>query len=416
MAMNQSDCISSCLKGKNEEVKLLLSSLIGFESTYGNEKEVQDYLFGYCMEKDIQISRHIISDDLKSDPCYSNSQNDVSFEGRYNLFGKIKGSGGGRSVIINAHTDVVPAPGSWEKAFAGEIHGDTVKGRGACDDKGGIVSILMAIDAVNHSKMKLSGDVEYQFVIDEEVGGNGTLSLIEGGHQADCAVVVEPTGLDMYIAGRGCVWFKITVPGKSVHMAEINQGISAIEHSIEIMNLLKSFEKEFVRKHGSHELFKWHERPSQLNVGMICGGEIPSMVPEKVIIEGGLGFLPNTNLKSVTEELKEFLYDNIHDEWLKARLKIEFNRLRNESFEEDAKCECIESMRGVLAMHGLDHQPKGFIASCDARLFHHHAKMPCMTFGPGNVRHAHSTEEECSAEEILTAAQVIADFIVAWCG
>ena len=406
--------IENYLISKKQDALILLSEMVSFNSVYGNECGIQEYLYDYCIKKELDIHKDYMSERLKESPYYTKTKEEILHRDRYNLIGSIKGNGTGKSLILNAHTDVVPATAEWPNAFLGEIKDNIVIGRGACDDKGGVLSIILAVEALKYFGVKLDGDVDYQFVIEEEVGGNGSLSLIEKGYRSNCAIVIEPTELYQCPAGRGAFWFEILVPGKSVHMAEINSGISAIDNAIEVIGILKEYEKKMVKEYGDHFLFRWHERPSQINVGILNSGDIPPMVPESAVIEGGVGFLPTRKMKDVMEEMSDYISRNIN-EWMRDKIVINYNKLQNEAYEEDISEECIKIMKNCLIDQQLNGEPRGFIASCDARLFHYAGKMPCITFGPGSIKDAHSSHESCNVDDIIKAACVITDFVLNWC-
>ena len=401
------------IEGKKNETAKLLSGLVSYNSTYGNEGEIQGFLYEHLLSKGIDARKEYITDKIRKSPYYTQVSNENTQEKRYNLWGKI-GRSSGRSLILNAHTDIVPSNNGSNSYCRSEIENDIVKGRGACDDKGGVAAIILALESLNHFGVDLKGSVEYQFVIDEETGGNGTLAMIENGHAADCVIVGEPTELYLCPACRGAFWFEIVVKGRSVHMAEIDSGISAIDNAIEVIDILKGFEKVMVEKYGDHHLFRWHNRPSQVNIGMIRSGQIPSMVPDSAVIEGGVGFLPNCKMHDLMREFEDYIRQNVNA-WLKDKISISFNKLKNEAYEEDVDLECVKTMGRCMEGNGLNGQPRGFIASCDARLFHHAGNMPCIVFGPGSIKDAHSEHERCSVADIIKAAEVLSSFIIEWC-
>ena len=51
-------------------------------------------------------------------------------------------------------------------------------------------------------------------------------------------------------------------------------------------------------------------------------------------------------------------------------------------------------------------------ASCDAWFYNNQARIPTVAFGPGSISHAHSAQEQIVLEDILTAASVLADFVM----
>lgn len=140
----------------------------------------------------------------------------------------LKGSGGGKSIILNGHIDVVPVgdEANWEHdPFSGMIECGKLYGRGATDMKGGNVALLMAIESIIASGIKLKGDVIFQSVIEEESGGAGTLAAVLRGYQADGAIIPEPTNMKLFPKQQGSMWFRITVTGKAAHGEQDMKGL-----------------------------------------------------------------------------------------------------------------------------------------------------------------------------------------------
>lgn len=146
----------------------------------------------------------------------------VDFKGRPNVVGIVEGRGGGRSMILHAHVDVVdPGPmDAWRYApWSGAISNGKLYGRGSVDDKAGLSIIIFVAQCVRSLGLSLEGDIILESVVDEEWGGGGTLSTIQKGYRADAAIVFEPSGLGICPAVRGGQAFRITVMGKGTHPA-----------------------------------------------------------------------------------------------------------------------------------------------------------------------------------------------------
>ena len=254
-----------------------------------------------------------------------------------------------------------------------------------------------------------------QWVIEEEVGGNGALAAIREGHRADGVVVLEPTDLQIHPANRGAIWFRVTTTGKSVHMGRIAEGVSAIEKAIEAIRLLKDYEKGLVAQSKGIPLFERYDRPVQLNVGLIAGGLLPSMVPGECTLEGGVGFLPNKSMTHIKEELQQVLM-SAEDPWLRDHVRLEFPKLHNDSYETDPGHPMVLSLREATRDCGLSSEVFGWNVSCDARLYSRIGGMPTVVFGPGSIARAHSREEGIDLGSICQAAGALTRFIVDWCG
>ena len=92
-----------------------------------------------------------------------------TFEDRPNLYGELKGEGGGRSIFLSGHMDVVQTGSKWTHGpFSGDLEGETVYGRGTCDMKGGIAAMTIAVKAIKEAGIRLKGDVKIGTVVDEE--------------------------------------------------------------------------------------------------------------------------------------------------------------------------------------------------------------------------------------------------------
>ena len=162
------------------------------------------------------------------------------WHGRPITVATLEGAGGGRSLIVNGHIDVV-SPGDlgrWTTPpFEPDLRDGRIYGRGAVDMKGGVAAALFALEALAASGVRLAGDVTFQAVPDEETCAMGTVAVIERGYRADAGLVPEPTRLNFWIATRGLLHGSVSVPGRSAH-AEMNQppwqqggGVNAIEKS-----------------------------------------------------------------------------------------------------------------------------------------------------------------------------------------
>ena len=187
------------------------------------------------------------------------------------------------------------------------------------DAKGQIATIYLALLAIEKLGLSFAGDIGVQVVIDEEVGGNGTLALIRGGHRADAAVVLEPTGLRLAAANRGALWFRCEVCGEAAHMARKHEVASAVDYSMELISILYRYEKELLDRAKANQLFAMHKNPAQVNIGRVDAGEWPATVAARAVVEGGVGFLPGVTLDDVRRELAEHI-DRSGSGWLRDEL------------------------------------------------------------------------------------------------
>ena len=155
--------------------------------------------------------------------------------------------------------------------------------------KGGNVALLMALESIIATGIKLKGDVIFQSVIEEESGGAGTLAAVLRGYHADGAIIPEPTNMKMFPKQQGSMWFRITVTGKAAHGGTRYEGVSAIEKSLLVIQGLQQLEKDRNTR-ITDPLFNKTPIPIPINIGKITSGQWPSSVPDTAVIEGKMGY------------------------------------------------------------------------------------------------------------------------------
>ena len=139
-----------------------------------------------------------------------------TFSGRPILWARIRGTGGGRSLLFNGHYDTVvvdPIEEWTHSPWSGELEADRVYGRGSCDMKGGIAAAVSVAEALVAEGVRLPGDLLFNFVPFEEVNGMGTTATMLRGYRADAAICCEPTELNTLIACRGILLGRLDVRG-----------------------------------------------------------------------------------------------------------------------------------------------------------------------------------------------------------
>ena len=215
-----------------EQVVDLLSTLVRIESvtpwlieTGKGECAQAEYLAQWLSDTSLEVTLEEVQD------------------GRPNLLVRLRGSGDGPTLCINAHADTV-GYGNWpERALEPVIEGDRMIGLGAADDKAGCVSALLAVRALAENNVQLNGDVLVACVIDEEGVSIGTEHLVAN-HAMDYAIVIEPTGLPIAITEhQGFGWIDIIVHGKAAHGSAADAGIDAIVHMAEVVTRLHELDE-----------------------------------------------------------------------------------------------------------------------------------------------------------------------------
>jgi acetylornithine deacetylase len=194
------------------ELVELLSELVAVDSTN------PDLVPGGAGEAEIGrlLATRLAAAGLEVDPW------DVA-PGRPNVVGRLPGAGGGRSLMLFGHMDVV---GADPDAFNPHVREGRLHGRGAVDMKAGIAACVTAAQRLAAGP-PLAGDLLVAFVSDEEWGSRGAEALVER-HGADASVLAEPSNLEIVDAHGGFAWFDITSTGVDAAGWEAETGVDAI--------------------------------------------------------------------------------------------------------------------------------------------------------------------------------------------
>ena len=134
---------------------------------------------------------------------------DEAAPGRPSVIGVARGTGGGRSLMLNAHMDTVGVDGM-ERPFEPVVRNRRMYGRGAYDMKAGLAACMLAAERLRTEE--LAGDVIVAAVADEEYASIGVQSVL-GRRRTDAAIVTEPTALRVCIAHKGFVWAEVETSG-----------------------------------------------------------------------------------------------------------------------------------------------------------------------------------------------------------
>jgi acetylornithine deacetylase len=204
-----------------------------------------------------------------------------------------RGSGGGRSLLLNGHLDTVGVAGM-DAPFAPRVEDGRLYGRGAYDMKGALAAIMLAASELSG----LRGDVIVTLVADEELGSIGTEAVVER-IRADAAIVVEPTDLRVAIAHRGFVGFELETTGVAAHGSRPDLGVDAIAKMGPILVALAELD-ERLQAGPRHPLVG----PASAHASLIEGGQELSSFPARCVLMGERRTIPGETVDDVEAELR----------------------------------------------------------------------------------------------------------------
>lgn len=346
------------------------------------------------------------------------------FTGRPNLAARFPGSGDGKSLLLIGHIDVVKAGSRWTKdPFAGTVEDGKLYGRGAVDMKGGVASMIMAVEALLRSGVKPRGSITVGTVVDEEAGGMGTLDFVDRGYRADASIMTEPTSLGIAPLCRGILWGKLTVHGRSGHI-EMPQGDWRTGGAVDAIDRAMLYMDHFDRLNADWAIRKTHPLlplPCQIYIAQFNAGEYPTAFANKAEIVFNAQYLPSErDDKWVGGNVKREIEDLIArvtatDPWLREHPPDIEWLVDADCAETDASHPfvrtCIDSLRQIGSegkIEGLSfHTDMGWLVNVG---------IPTINFGPGDPRLAHHSDEYVPVDEVIDAVKMIALTIMEWCG
>lgn len=397
----------------------LLQELVRTPSLTGDEGAVQAVVARYM--QGIGLDVDVWEPDAAELAPYAEHVGEFeTLAGRPNVVGAWRGSGGGKSLILNGHIDTVE-PGVRDQwivdPFSGEIIDGRIFGRGSLDMKAGVVANIIAAAALKQAGWAPRGDLFVESVISEEDGGAGALATILRGYTADACIITEPTEFNIVVAQGGSLVFRIHVAGKSAHGAARNQGESALEHFIPIFKALLALEAERNRT-LDHPLYLEIENKIPINVGVVQAGAWPSSVPDWLIAEGRAGLVPGETLEGFKAEFTAaVMAATENDPWLMENPpRVEWFSGQFAPSEIDASHPLVSTVEAAhSAVTGVPAEIKGVTYGADMRHFINVGNIPCLMYGADRVEGAHAPNESVGIDDVLTCAKTVAVAALRWC-
>jgi acetylornithine deacetylase len=412
--------IRGAVQARREDAVNLLQELVRIPSVTGKEGAVGEVVGCAFSERGLDVDTWEATRE-ETEPYRDHVGEQSAYEDRPNVAGVRSGTAQGRSILLNAHTDTVDPgdPTAWKgDPLSGNLEGDLLYGRGSCDMKGGLVTHLVALDALSDLGLGLRGNVTVAATVGEENGGLGALSTVLRGYRADAAIITEPTRLALVPAQGGSLVFRLKIPGRSAHAAVRDQGVSALEKFVPIFENLRELEQE---RNGvlSHPLYEGVRNKVPINIGAVRAGNWASTVPESLIAEGRVGLIPGEEV----DPFKDLFSERIaavaeRDPWLREhppQLEWFGGQFAPAEVDQDAPiCEAVKKAHKRVT--GEAPAVEGVPYGADMRLFIHFGGIPCVMYGAGDVNVAHAPDEHISITELLTATSTVACLLAGWCG
>ena len=326
--------------------------------------------------------------------------------GRPNAVAKIGPLNAKPALMIVAHIDTVGA-GDMSDPFTPRIRESRMYGRGALDIKSGVAAMCWAASAIVRDGVRLARPFVVAAVVDEECDSIGTQDLLRRGHTADCAVVLEPTDLQLAVAHKGYAWFEIVTHGRAAHGSLPKEGRDAIRMMGRVLVALDQLEEEIASR-APHALLG----NGSLHASLIRGGQELSSYPAECRVQLERRMLPGETPASSEAELRAMLAElESQDRQFRATLRGGLGSRPAYEINEESPIvqRTSAAIRGACGTCKL----AGMAAWTDTALLAE-AGIPGIVFGPTG-RGLHGADEYVELDSVAQCAAALREIILELC-
>jgi len=328
------------------------------------------------------------------------------FPGRPNVLARLPGRDPTRRIILEAHTDTVSVKGMTVPPFEPVIENGKMYGRGACDTKAGLATMMHALASLKEEGITPPCEVLLAAVVDEEYSYRGVVKLCEG-IQAQAAIVAEPTELRAVIATKGVLRCRIVVTGKAAHSSKPHLGCNAITHMARVILALEEDHQRMAAV--AHPLAGC----GTCNVGVISGGVQVNFVPDRCVIEIDRRLLPGERAEAALAHYRILLNALAAAHPGLCAYIEEPPLLVDEALDTPPDAAVAQVAASVLKELGLNAELCGVPFGCDASKLAR-AGVPSLVFGPGSIDRAHGAVEYVELDQVEQALEFHRRFLLAF--
>lgn len=415
------EAVMSWLASHESEQIEFLQKLIRIPSVTGDEGPIQAFMAETLQNMGLQVDSFVPSlQELQTHPAFVPPAQ--SYEGRPDVVGILKGTGGGKSLLLNGHIDVIPegAPENWEHGpWSADIADGKLYGRGASDMKSGAAAMTMALRAIRACGIELKGDVIAEYVMDEELTGNGTLACVMKGYRADAGICCETSSMCVQPGSIGRIWFTINVKGKAAGIQKHREGVSGIDLGYLVCKAVESYEALRMSR-TEHHLYP--DIPSSIPcaIGQFESGSYNSAFPDSCVLKGSMATVPGENSKAVKEDFVRYIteYVTAREPWFEHHPpEVLFTGYFAEPSEIPVESPIVQALIHEYEQQlGRTPTISGRQGAADIRHMNMYGDTPTVIFGPGRTEQMHANNEWVSVQDYLDSIRILAGTILDWCG
>ncbi|WP_233199005.1 MULTISPECIES: M20 family metallopeptidase [Pirellulaceae] len=328
--------------------------------------------------------------------------------GRYNVIAKYESDSSAPTILLDSHQDTVPVSGMTIDPFHPTIRDGRIYGRGACDVKGGMAAMLSAFATLVRQKPSGSASVIMACTCDEEYTATGARHLARQwttepkrselvSTPPDYCIVAEPTELNVMVAHRGVVRWKLRTIGRACHSSRPDEGRNAIYAMTSVVSALQRYANDLAQQVTPHPLCG----PPTLSVGKISGGTSVNIVPDECEIEIDRRTIPGECSADVLAYIECFLREQTTADfemlppWIDA-----------DSLSDDDNQELANHLLAEVATVAGPREKQGAWYGTNASCFSVRGHIPSVVFGPGSIAQAHTVDEWLEITQLYQATEV----------
>jgi len=383
-----------------EELVRLAGDLVRIPSVYrpgeegGNEGDVAGFVADYLRNSGFEARTEDVA------------------PGRPNVWVVWEGERPGKTLLFEAHTDVVTEGNAQEwrhPPFAAEREGGRLYGRGACDTKGNLAAALVAVRAIKDSGVSFPGTLVLCHPVDEEGMMTGIKAFIENGHAGgvDAAVICEPEENQLCVKQKGALRVEVTVRGRMAHGAMPLSGVNPVTRAARFVVAVEELEKEEIGRHGEDPFLGYPSLTPTILMGPDYGDPQINVIPASTYVALDIRTVPAQSHERLVGRLEDIIARlGSEDPDFDATLEVIEERPPTETPEDEPLVAAMA--RAHRHLTGKEPRYNGVPGATDGTFLSAWAGIPIVTTGAGEREVPHHKDEWVDEDELFAACRLYA--------
>jgi succinyl-diaminopimelate desuccinylase len=332
--------------------------------------------------------------------------------GRPNVWAVWEGDSTGKTLLFEAHTDVVTEGGAQEwdhPPFGAERDGGRIYGRGACDTKGNLAAAVVAVRAIRDSGVAFPGTLVLCHPVDEEGMMVGIKAFIQNGHAGgvDAAVICEPEENQICTRQKGALRVEVSVRGRMAHGAMPLSGVNPVTRAARFVVAVEELEREEMARYGEDPFLGCPSLTPTILMGPELGEPQINVIPASAYVALDIRTIPAQSHRDLVERLRDILARLAADDPdFDATFEVIEERPPTETQKDEPLVGAMA--RATTYLTGEEPRYNGVPGATDGTFLHAWAGIPVVTTGAGNREIPHHADEWVDEEELLATCKLYA--------